>query len=135
MIEDLAAVMPTLGLAAERLHVERFTPGEGGRRRVRPPDVAAAPVAVATVTSEGVTGTFPIAAGETVIDAAVRAGRSLPYSCRGGMCCTCRARLVEGQVAMDANYSLEPWELAAGFVLTCQSRPLTELVVIDYDQV
>jgi ring-1,2-phenylacetyl-CoA epoxidase subunit PaaE len=135
MIEDLAGAMPVLGLAAERLHVERFTQGEGGRRRARPPDPAAAQVAVATVTSEGVTSAFPIAAGETVIDAAIRAGRSLPYSCRGGMCCTCRARLVEGQVAMEVNYSLEPWELAAGFVLTCQSRPLTDRVVIDYDQV
>jgi ring-1,2-phenylacetyl-CoA epoxidase subunit PaaE len=90
---------------------------------------------VATVISEGVTTEIPIAADETIIDAAIRAGRNLPYSCRGGMCCTCRARLLEGQVAMDVNYSLEPWELAAGFVLTCQARPLTGRLVIDYDQV
>jgi ring-1,2-phenylacetyl-CoA epoxidase subunit PaaE len=51
------------------------------------------------------------------------------------MCSTCRAKVVEGEVAMDVNYSLEPWELAAGFVLTCQSHPKTERVVIDYDQV
>jgi len=76
-----------------------------------------------------------VADGEAIIDAAIRAGRSLPYSCKGGMCCTCRARLVEGRVQMAVNYSLEPWELQAGYVLTCQSRPLTERVVIDYDQV
>ena len=90
----------------------------------------AVPRAIATVISEGVRSEIPIAADETIIDAAIRAGRNLPYSCRGGMCCTCRARLVEGQVAMDANYSLQPWELAAGFVLTCQSRPLTDRLVL-----
>ncbi len=63
---------------------------------------------------------IPIAADETIIDAAIRAGRDLPDACRGGMCCTCRTRLVQGQVAMDVNYSLEPGEFAAGFVLTCQ---------------
>ena len=91
--------------------------------------------AVASVISEGARFDFPVADGEAIIDAAIRAGRSLPYSCKGGMCCTCRARLVEGRVQMAVNYSLEPWELQAGYVLTCQSRPLTERVVIDYDQV
>jgi ring-1,2-phenylacetyl-CoA epoxidase subunit PaaE len=51
------------------------------------------------------------------------------------MCCTCRARLTEGEVRMDLNYSLEPWETAAGFVLTCQSHPLTPRVAVDYDAV
>ena len=66
---------------------------------------------------------------------AIRAGRNLPYSCRGGMCCTCRAMLTHGRVEMDQNYSLEPWELQAGYVLTCQSHPVTDRVVVDYDQV
>ena len=61
--------------------------------------------------------------GESLIDAGCRQGLDLPFSCKGGMCCTCRARLVKGRVEMAANYSLEPWELEAGFVLTCQSRP------------
>jgi ring-1,2-phenylacetyl-CoA epoxidase subunit PaaE len=139
MIEDLADALPRLGFTPEQVHVERFTPGSGGRRRRAAGQagvpMAAAPIAMASVISEGVRSEFPIAADETVIDAAIRAGRNLPYSCRGGMCCTCRARVMEGQVAMDVNSSLEPWELAAGFVLTCQSRPLTAVVVIDYDQV
>jgi ring-1,2-phenylacetyl-CoA epoxidase subunit PaaE len=135
MIEDLAGALPALGLATDRVHVERFTPSADRRRRAVPSPQAAPPLAVATVISEGVTTEIPIAADETIIDAAIRAGRNLPYSCRGGMCCTCRARLLEGQVAMDVNYSLEPWELAAGFVLTCQARPLTGRLVIDYDQV
>ncbi len=135
MIEGLGTALIGLGLPRERVHIERFTPGVGGRPRpVATPQNAPAK-AVATVISEGARFEFPVADGEAIIDAAIRAGRSLPYSCKGGMCCTCRARLVEGKVEMAVNYSLEPWELRAGYVLTCQSRPITERVVIDYDQV
>jgi ring-1,2-phenylacetyl-CoA epoxidase subunit PaaE len=74
-------------------------------------------------------------AGETIVDAGLRHGLDMPYSCRGGMCCTCRAMLTEGEVAMDLNYSLEPWELEAGYVLTCQSHPKTPRVGVDYDHV
>jgi ring-1,2-phenylacetyl-CoA epoxidase subunit PaaE len=87
------------------------------------------------VISEGVRSDIPVAEGEAIIDAAIRAGRSLPYSCKGGMCCTCRARLLEGRVEMTVNYSLEPWETDAGYILTCQAHPVTAHVVIDYDQV
>jgi ring-1,2-phenylacetyl-CoA epoxidase subunit PaaE len=135
MIEGLEKALADLGMPRERVHVERFTPGVGGRPR---PVVAAAaekPKAIATVISEGARFDIPVAEGEAIIDAAIRAGRSLPYSCKGGMCCTCRARLLQGRVEMTVNYSLEPWETDAGYVLTCQSRPVTERVVIDYDQV
>jgi ring-1,2-phenylacetyl-CoA epoxidase subunit PaaE len=76
-----------------------------------------------------------MAEGETVLEAGLRAGIDVPWSCRGGMCCTCRARVTEGAVEMDQNYSLQPWETEAGFVLTCQSRPRTPLVAVDYDAV
>ncbi len=135
MIEGLEKTLADLGLPRDRIHVERFTPGTGGRPRAAALPQAAAPHAVATVISEGVRSDIPVAAGETIIDAAIRAGRNLPYSCKGGMCCTCRARLLEGQVEMTVNYSLEPWETEAGYVLTCQSHPRTPRVVIDYDQV
>jgi ferredoxin len=69
----------------------------------------------------------------SVVDAAHENGIEVPYSCKGGMCCTCRAKLIEGEVSMDANYSLEPWELEAGYILTCQARPTCSKVVIDYD--
>ncbi len=135
MIEGLEKALADLGMARDRIHVERFTPGAGGRPR--PIVVAAAdkPKAIATVISEGVRADIPVAEGEAIIDAAIRAGRSLPYSCKGGMCCTCRARLLEGRVEMAVNYSLEPWETDAGYILTCQARPVTDRVVIDYDQV
>jgi ring-1,2-phenylacetyl-CoA epoxidase subunit PaaE len=75
----------------------------------------------------------PIAEGEAVLEAALRAGLDLPWSCRGGMCCTCRARLVEGTAEMRQNFSLEPWEREAGFVLTCQAVPTAPRLVVDYD--
>jgi ring-1,2-phenylacetyl-CoA epoxidase subunit PaaE len=72
---------------------------------------------------------------DTVLEAGELAGLDLPYSCRGGVCSTCRAKVVEGSVEMDRNYALEPWETDAGFVLTCQSHPTTDRLVVDYDAV
>ena len=77
----------------------------------------------------------PVAEGESILDAALRAGMDLPFACKGGMCSTCRAKLVEGEARMEVNYSLEPWELKAGFILTCQARPVSEKVMVDYDHV
>jgi ring-1,2-phenylacetyl-CoA epoxidase subunit PaaE len=72
---------------------------------------------------------------DTVLEAGQLAGLDLPFSCKGGVCATCRAKVVDGSVEMDVNYALEPWETDAGFVLTCQSRPTTDRLVIDYDAV
>lgn len=72
--------------------------------------------------------------GEKVLDAALEAGLDLPYSCRGGVCCTCRARVLEGEVEMEKNFTLEQWEIDKGFVLTCQARPLTAQLVVSYDE-
>jgi ring-1,2-phenylacetyl-CoA epoxidase subunit PaaE len=68
-----------------------------------------------------------------VLDAAHAAGIELPYSCAGGMCCTCRCRVVEGRTEMAVNFSLQPWEIEAGFTLACQTRPLSEKLVLDFD--
>lgn len=72
--------------------------------------------------------------GENVLDAALKKGADLPFACKGGVCCTCRALLVEGEVDMDVNYSLEPDELERGFILTCQSHPRSKKIVVDFDQ-
>jgi ring-1,2-phenylacetyl-CoA epoxidase subunit PaaE len=71
---------------------------------------------------------------ESILDAGLRAGLDMRYSCKGGVCSTCRCKLVEGKVDMDANYALEDYEIARGFVLSCQSFPVTDSVVIDFDQ-
>ena len=69
----------------------------------------------------------------SILDAALAAGADLPFACKGGVCCTCKAKLLEGQVDMEVNYGLEPDEVEAGFILTCQSHPRTKKVVVDFD--
>ena len=71
---------------------------------------------------------------ESILAAASRAGLDVPYSCKSGVCATCRAKLLEGEVRMDRNFALEKAEIAAGFVLTCQAHPLTERVVLSFDE-
>lgn len=134
MSEEVDATCRDLGIAPDKIHVERFVSEFGGRPRPRPAIAPEAPpAAMATVIVDGKRREVPVAQGEAILDAALRAGVDLPYACKGGMCSTCRAKLVEGKAEMEFNYSLEPWELKAGFVLTCQAKPTTERVVVDYD--
>lgn len=136
MIEESERALIGLGLPETRIHVERFTPADGAVA-VPAPSARddAAPHAIAEIVLDGSRISVPVAENEAILDAALRAGLDLPYSCRGGMCCTCRAKIVEGAVEMEVNYSLEDWEIAAGYALTCQSRPTTGKVVVDYDHV
>ncbi len=136
MIDDAEATLRGLGVDQEKIHTERFVSAFDGKPRAKPVAVAAdAPAkAHATVIVDGKRREVPIAEGEAVLDAALRAGMDLPFACKGGMCSTCRAKIVEGAVAMEVNYSLEPWELKAGFVLTCQSHPTSAHLVVDFDQ-
>jgi len=137
MIDDLSATLVAMGVPAGRIRAERFTSaGEPVRvARVAPAVAATAPFAVASIVFEGKTTQVAVAEGEAVLDAALRAGLDLPWSCRAGMCSTCRAKVSEGRVEMTQNFSLEPWETEAGYVLTCQAHPTTPQVVVDYDQV
>lgn len=137
MIDEVQATLRDLGLPEARIHVERFVSSEGGRPRRAPVAVApdAPPAHTAALIVDGKRREVPVAEGEAILDAAIRGGVDLPFACKGGMCATCRARLVEGAATMDVNYSLEPWEVAAGYVLTCQAHPTTPRVVVDYDQV
>ena len=136
LLDAAERTLGELGVPPERVHVERFTIDGAPAPRRAPPraDAAATPHAQAEAIIDGIHHRFPVAADQSIIDAAEAAGLELPYSCRGGMCCTCRARLIDGKVEMSVNYSLERWEIEAGYVLTCQSRPTTPKVVLDYDQ-
>jgi ring-1,2-phenylacetyl-CoA epoxidase subunit PaaE len=71
--------------------------------------------------------------GETILDAAYSAGADLPFACKGGVCCTCKAKIIEGSARMDLNYALEKDEVEAGYILTCQSHPTSEKLVISFD--
>jgi ring-1,2-phenylacetyl-CoA epoxidase subunit PaaE len=133
MIDEVEATLLERGLALSRIHVERFgVPGTAVQHRVEEGDAARATVEMVL---DGVRRDVEFFQEDpSVLDAALRAGIELPYSCKGGMCCTCRAKVLSGKVRMDKNYSLEPRDLEAGFVLTCQAHPLTERVVISFDE-
>ena len=136
MSEDIEATCRDIGIADDRIHVERFVSEFGGKPRAKKiVPVDAPPKAMAALIIDGKRREVPVAEGEAILDAALRAGMDLPFACKGGMCSTCRAKLVEGNAEMEVNYSLEPWELKAGFILTCQARPCSDRVVVDYDHV
>jgi ring-1,2-phenylacetyl-CoA epoxidase subunit PaaE len=88
-----------------------------------------------TVTLDGRSFDFnlPLSSDETILDAALKQGADLPYACKGGMCCTCKAKLVEGEVMMDVHWGLEEEEVEKGFILTCQSHPKTEKITVNFD--
>jgi ring-1,2-phenylacetyl-CoA epoxidase subunit PaaE len=136
MMDTAETALTALGANPASIQTERFLPTPGAA--VRTPETANALPDGASVTAiyDGVARTFQMAPGEnSAILAAERAGIDLPSSCRGGMCCTCRARVVEGAAEMAVNYSLEDWELEAGFILTCQSWPTTPTLTLDFDDV
>jgi ring-1,2-phenylacetyl-CoA epoxidase subunit PaaE len=137
MIGGTERALKAAGVAPERIHAERFVP-PGGTVQAAPRPKTAGTLATKAhrldVVIDGKTHHLSMAADERVLDAALDAGLDLPYSCKGGVCCTCRARVLEGKVEMEKNFTLEPWEMEKGFVLTCQSRPLTSTVVVSYDE-
>jgi ring-1,2-phenylacetyl-CoA epoxidase subunit PaaE len=91
-------------------------------------------MAEVTIKIDGIESSFPLEyMGNSILDGALLQGADLPYACKGGVCCTCKAKLLEGQVDMDVVYGLEPEEIAAGYILTCQSHPRTPVVKVDYD--
>ncbi len=136
MIGVLADTLEALGVAKERIHFEYFTP-EGNRPRPAPAVAGSAPAggeAEVLLLLDGREHRLAMQIGaETILEAALRHGIELPYSCTAGVCATCRARLLEGEVEMAANYALEEEEVAAGHVLTCQARPLSHRIRLDFD--
>jgi ring-1,2-phenylacetyl-CoA epoxidase subunit PaaE len=114
--------------------VPRGVAEEGGILQNGGSSAGANRVSQVTVRLDGISHSFGLPFdGSSVLEAALMAGVDLPFACKGGVCATCRARLMEGKVEMDNNYALEADELEAGFVLTCQSHPRSEKVVIDFD--
>lgn len=138
MINGVQQALLDAGLAADKVHVERFASPGAAPALQQTPKAAQAATAEAThaldIVLDGKTHHLSMHANERVLDAALNAGLDLPYSCKGGVCCTCRARVLEGKVEMEKNFTLEQAEMAQGFVLTCQSRPVTKRLVVSYDE-
>jgi ring-1,2-phenylacetyl-CoA epoxidase subunit PaaE len=136
--DEAEAALLAAGVPAERIHIERFgipLPADGSvpaRPALREGDAAQARIAIVR---DGITREFDFRAEHpSILDAAADAGLEVPFSCKSGVCCTCRAKLVEGEVRMERNFALEKPEVEAGFVLTCQSHPLTDRVVLSFDE-
>ena len=123
---------------ADRIHFELFTtPGQDQIAKTRQITTSTEPGQLAKVTIKADGRSLELQVpfeGPAILDAALQAGTDLPYACKGGVCCTCRAKLVTGEVTMDTNYALEPDEVEAGFILTCQSHPRSTELLIDFDQ-
>lgn len=135
MVIDATEVLAESGVAPERIHRELFWVDEAPPEPVRPEDVVShGPSSEVTVHLDGRATTVTVEEGVTVLDGVQRSRPDLPFACKGGVCGTCRARVVEGDVTMRRNFALEAAELAAGFVLTCQSTPTSPKVVVDFDQ-
>ena len=125
------------GVSSDRIHFELFTvPGQQTANNKRQPVqvVDEGPRAKVSVRLDGIMFDFELAyESESILDAALKRGADLPYACKGGVCTTCKAKLIEGRVSMDVNWGLEPDEVAKGYILTCQSHPQSEQVVVDFD--
>lgn len=132
MMENVKNVLEAAKIAKEKIHIEYFTTvaeavakAESGGANVK---------SNITVIQYGIETSFDLdTEGSSILDAAIDAGVDAPFSCKGAVCCTCRAKLLEGEVKMDANFALTDAEVADGYILTCQSHPLTEIVKVDYD--
>ena len=148
MVSSLRKVLVAEGVAKRSIHAEVFHVESGPPAPRRTPLVGAdgaagaagadradaAPGAEVTIRLDGRSSSFPLSPdGPPVLEAALAVRADAPFACKGGVCGTCRAKVLEGSVEMDSNYALEPDEVEKGYVLTCQSHPTSDTVVLDYD--
>lgn len=137
MTETVRDQLKANGMHAERIHFELFAAAGSAQKReareaARETDSAVSQV---TVISDGRELSFPLARNsQSVLDAGNAQGLELPYSCKAGVCSTCKCKVIEGEVEMDSNFALEDYEVAAGYVLSCQTFPISDKVVLDFDQ-
>jgi ring-1,2-phenylacetyl-CoA epoxidase subunit PaaE len=141
MISEVSRGLRSEGIGPERIHYELFRASAQDAREVIEKHQAraerfAGALSDVRVRAGGREISFELAAdGENVLDGALDAGLEVPFSCKGGVCATCKAKLIEGEVEMDLNHALGPTEVAAGYILTCQAHPVSPHIVVDYDAV
>jgi ring-1,2-phenylacetyl-CoA epoxidase subunit PaaE len=133
MVQDAIGVLTGLGVARDRIHRELFYVEEEPPAEATHVEAPTGPGAEVTVLLDGRGSTATIAPGTPILDGAQQVRPDLPFACKGGVCGTCRALLVKGEVTMRRNYALEREELEAGYVLTCQALPASDQITVDYD--
>jgi ring-1,2-phenylacetyl-CoA epoxidase subunit PaaE len=137
MIETITNALIDLGFDKDKIHNERYGPPRKDKQSgaTKAPVAADGDLSSVTIIMDGHRKSFDMPkTGDNIVDAAAAHGYDLPFSCKGGVCATCRTHVREGKVRMETNYGLESWEVEQGYVLACQSHPLSESVVLDYDK-
>jgi len=137
MIFTVKEFLESRSVDPKKIHFELFTTDgiKRSKTKAEKKQTDSSAKSHVTVKLDGVAFDFDVDfnSDDAILDAAIKKGADLPYSCKGGVCCTCKARLTEGEVTMDVHWGLEPEEIEQGYILTCQSHPVTEKVVIDFD--
>lgn len=141
MMSEISRGFRSMGFDESRIHYELFTSSSEDSKAAlekytqRIAEFGEQKTSEVTVIAGGRSISFDLAAvGENILDAGIHNGMDLPYACKAGVCSTCKARLIEGKVDMDLNHALESEELEAGYILTCQSHPISDKVIVDFDQ-
>jgi ring-1,2-phenylacetyl-CoA epoxidase subunit PaaE len=137
MMLGIAAALREHGLSDDQIKFELFASAQPGRIKRKSSSEAAGATAKsteATITMDGSARSFTMDKDQSILDAALENALDAPYACKAGVCSTCKCKVLEGEVEMLANHALEDYEVARGYVLSCQAYPLTDRVVVDYDQ-
>lgn len=136
MMHGIVVALKAHGLTDEQIKFELFKSAQPGRLDLPPPSKATAQEAVAKarITLDGATRTVSMAKGQTVLEAALAHDLDAPFACRAGVCSTCRCKVTQGEAELRANHALEDYEVAQGFILSCQAIPVTDEISVDYDQ-
>ena len=137
MMLGIASALRTAGLNDSEIKFELFASAQPGRAKRKEGNAVAASAgnqATAAITLDGSTQTVQMGKDMTILDAALENAMAAPYACKAGVCSTCRCKVIEGEVDMVANHALEDYEVEKGYVLSCQAFPVTDRVVVDYDQ-
>jgi ring-1,2-phenylacetyl-CoA epoxidase subunit PaaE len=139
MIFGIRDFLSSVGIDKKKIHFELFTtPGQFSSVQpsvTKPKKDKSGPVSKVQIKLDGRSFDYdlPLDSGSTILESALQQGVDLPYACKGGVCCTCKARLLEGKVDMDVHWGLEDEEIEQGYILTCQSHPTTPNVIVDFD--
>lgn len=132
LIDNTTQVLNDHGINNDSIFFERFTSGEVSNNKKAKKEI----VSQVTVTVDGDDFDLELSSnGMSILDAAMEEGADVPFSCKGGVCCVCKAKVIEGEVEMDQNFSLSDDEVSSGFILTCQSHPKSDKVVVDFDEI
>lgn len=134
MIKDAADTLKEFGVADDKVHYELFTDPVLMKSKTKEESASFDGTSKVTIIIDGDETKFEMASGQNVLDSAIKNGVDAPYSCKGGVCSTCKAKVIDGKVSMKLNYSLTDSEIEEGFILTCQSHAASESLTVNYDE-